>query len=196
MQGNFDQCMEVVARWEGGWSDHPEDNGGATMYGITIGTLRAWRGRPVTKDDVRRLTKAEALEIYRAWYWQPVRGDDLPAGVDLVAFDAAVNSGPGRSARWLQQALNVRMDGVVGPATVAAACREDPAALIVAATQVRLTWLRGLDDWRHFGRGWTNRVEDVRSKALLMAAAPEPTAEPDPRPTCWQRVKTFLKGED
>ena len=180
-KGNFERCMAITATWEGGWSDHPEDNGGATMYGITIGTLRAWRGKPVTKDDVRRLTKAEALEIYRAWYWQPVRGDDLPLGLDLVAFDCAVNSGPSRGARFLQAAIGVAADGFVGPATVAAAKVADPVKTINKACDDRLGWLRGLDDWPHFGRGWTNRIEDIRKQALAMASAPAAKAAPEPR---------------
>lgn len=192
-KGNFESCMAITATWEGGWSDHPEDNGGATMYGITIGTLRAWRSKPVTKDDVRRLTKAEALEIYKAWYWQPVRGDDLPFGLDLVAFDCAVNSGPSRGARFLQGALGVAADGMVGPATVAAARAADPVKTINKACDDRLGWLRGLDDWPHFGRGWTNRVEDIRAKALAMASE---DAAPAAKPCAgiFKSIRAKLKG--
>jgi len=186
MNGAFERCMEVVAKWEGGWSDHPEDNGGATMYGVTIATLSAWRGHKVTKEDVRALTREEAREIYRAWYWQPVRGDDLPAGVDLIAFDAAVNSGPNRSARWLQTAVQARPDGHVGPATLKAVLALDPKAVIVSATQIRLLWLMGLPDWKHFGRGWRNRVEDVRAQAMVMARDEEAVKQ--------AALPSFLKG--
>lgn len=189
MKGNFERCHAITAKWEGGWSDHPADNGGATMYGITIGTLRAWRGKPVTKDDVRKLTKAEALKIYRAWYWQPVRGDDLPAGLDLVVYDLAVNSGPSRGAKFLQSAIGVPADGHVGPETVNAAKGVNVAATINRICDARLSWLRGLDDWKHFGKGWTNRVQDVRAKALgfvekqdepasVVAKKPEPVDNP------------------
>lgn len=192
MNGNFERCMAIVADWEGGWSDHPADNGGATMYGITISTLRAWRGKPVTKDDVRKLTKTEALRIYRAWYWQPVRGDDLPAGLDLAVYDLAVNSGPSRAARFLQGVLRVQTDGVIGSRTVSAAQAANVTAAINMICDNRLAWLRGLDDWPHFGKGWTNRVEDIRRKALDMARPqiadpprpkPKPAPDPEPKPS-------------
>lgn len=174
----FDRCMEVVARWEGGFSDHPQDNGGPTQYGITIATLRAWRGHPVTREDVQNLTRKEANAIFASWYWQPVRADDLPPGVDLVAFDFAVNSGPTRAARFLQRALGVEQDGIVGKGTIIAAKGADPAKTINRMCDDRLDWLKRLNDWPHFGKGWTNRVEDVRREALAMAAAP--VSHPDP----------------
>jgi len=195
MKSNFERCMQVVAKWEGGWSDHPHDNGGATMYGITIGTLSAWRGRPVSKAEVKALTKDEALQIYRAWYWQPVRGDDLPAGVDLVAFDPAVNSGPSRGAKWLQAAVGVAQDGMVGPATVKAAQSADPVRTINHACDVRLSWLRGLNDWPHFGKGWTNRVEDVRAQAILMARDQE-VAKKASLPSFLRGICSKVKGEE
>ena len=168
-KGNFDRCMDIVAKWEGGYVNHPRDPGGATNYGITIGTLRSWRGKPVTAQDVQNLTKEEARKIYWAWYAQPVRFDDLPEGVDLVAFDFAVNSGPSRSAKFLQRALHVKADGFIGLVTLEAAEKAKPQTLINDVLNARLSWLQGLGTWATFGRGWRNRIEDVRQNALEMA---------------------------
>ena len=99
-----------------------------------------------------------------------MKGDDLPAGLDLVAFDAAVNSGPGRGARWLQEALGVNPDGVIGLKTIAAAQAAHKDAVIDRACDLRLGFLRQLSTWKTFGKGWTRRVEDVRDTASKMAA--------------------------
>jgi len=167
---NFEAVMVEIFKHEGGYVDHPRDPGGATNMGITHLTLADWRGAPVTKQDVRELTKQEARAIYRARYWHAIKGDDLPAGLDLVAMDGAVNSGPSRGARWLQQALGVTADGVIGPKTRSAAIVSNHPKIISRACALRLDWLRGLHHWGTFGRGWQRRVEDVERVALAMAA--------------------------
>lgn len=165
----FQACLAEVLRHEGGFVNHPSDPGGATNLGITKATLSEWRGKPVTVDDVRNLTVDEAGEIYRARYWQPIRGDALPPGVDLAVFDGAVNSGPGRSARWLQQALGVAQDGIIGPETLAAVGRAKPATLIIEICDARMAFLRSLSTWPTFGKGWTARVNEVQAAALRVA---------------------------
>jgi hypothetical protein len=116
----FAACLEEVLWHEGGYADNPRDPGGATNLGITIATLGEWRGRAVTKADVKALTREEAAAIYRARYWKRVRGDALPAGLDLAVFDFAVNSGPARAVKALQRELGVAQDGLVGPVTLGA----------------------------------------------------------------------------
>jgi len=190
----FDACLDVVLRWEGGWADHPEDPGGATMRGVTIGTYSQWKGRSVTKDELRAISDAEVRAIYRRNYWDKVRGDDLLPGIDLVAFDAAVNSGPARSIRWLQEALEVETDGKMGPATLAAAAASDPHRVIAEACDLRLAWLRLLRHWPTFGRGWENRVTDVRQSALRMALAPVPAPEAPPAPAAPAPAPTPTSG--
>lgn len=169
MRGNLARCMDIVFAKEGGYVDHPHDNGGPTNWGVTIKTLRAWRQEPVTKEDVKNLTRAEAEKIYAAWYAQPVRFDDLPLGVDLIAFDASVNSGPSRSAKWIQQAVGVKADGMIGLITLDAISKADPVELINRACMLRMEFLKRHEDWPHFGKGWTNRVENIRKEAIAMA---------------------------
>lgn len=168
MKHNFDACLAEVLKHEGGWSDHPKDPGGATMKGVTIGTFAQFKGRKVTKDELRAISDADLRAIYRRKYWDVVRGDDLPAGLDLVAFDAAVNSGPARGARWLQMAVGVEVDGKIGPATIAATGNTYVPAAIERAIAFRLSFLRNLKTWPTFGKGWQRRVDDVKAAALEM----------------------------
>lgn len=166
----FAACLAEVLPHEGGYSDHPSDPGGATNLGITHATLAAWRGKPVTKQDVRNLSKAEASAIYRARYWDAVQGDLLPPGLDLAVFDYAVNSGPGRAARSLQAVLGVTQDGAIGPATLAAVRRSPGAATIIMdLCDTRMLFLRSLPTFGTFGKGWTKRVTSIEEAALKMA---------------------------
>jgi len=180
---NFERALACVLAHEGGYVDHPSDPGGATNLGITQATLAHHRGGPVSKAQVRALTRAEAAVIYRQRYWAAIQGDSLPGGVDLLLFDFAVNSGPARAVRMLQRALGVSEDGVVGPQTLAALARADPAGVVDAVTRQRLGFLQRLPTWATFGRGWRSRVEAVRRQALALAqdgAASAVTSHPQP----------------
>jgi lysozyme family protein len=170
---NFDGALQRVLAHEGGYVDHPKDPGGATNLGITLATLARWRGRPVTKAEVAALTRAEAAAIYRAFYWDAVRADALPGGLDYAVFDLAVNSGPDRAARLLQRALGVAQDGRIGPHTLAAAAA-DPAAAIRALQRERRAFLERLPTWPVFGRGWSRRLDEVGRDALALAGPPQP----------------------
>ncbi len=211
---NFDACLAKVLVHEGGWADHPSDPGGATMKGITIGTYSRYKKRDVSKAELKAIPDADVRRIYKAEYWDKVKGDDLPAGLDYVAFDGAVNSGPQRGGKWLQQALGVNADGRIGPQTLARAKALDAGgkrSVIEAACTARMTFLRGLRTFPTFGKGWTARVEGVRRDALAMvgptipATAPTPPAQPQPpvaapsqpaRPEgLWAWLRRVLRGK-
>lgn len=179
MLGNFEACLKHVLQFEGGFVDHPHDPGRATNRGITIATYRAWKPG-ATVEQLKRITDKEVAEIYRAWYWQPIRGDDLPPGLDLVAFDAAVNSGPSRGAKWLQQALGTHADGKIGPMTISAAGRQYGPAVIQRACAIRMAFLRSLGTWGTFGRGWERRVNSTEALALSMAEPDGKTSRKPP----------------
>ncbi len=177
----FTMCHAVVEKWEGKFVNDPDDPGGATNMGITLATLRAWRNAPVSVDDVRHLGRAEALEIFRAKYWNKIDGDELPLAIAQVCYDAAVLSGPGRAVRQLQQALNglgrnVEVDGDMGPLTISACRISDERQLAAGLADIRESYLRGLGLFHKYGKGWMNRLNDVRKRAMAMvgvvAAAP------------------------
>jgi lysozyme family protein len=162
---NFEPSLIEVLKHEGGYVDHPRDPGGATNLGITIGTLKAYRGKAVSKADVKALTKAEAAQIYKRNYWDKIGADNLPDGVDFAMFDLAINSGVGKAKSIYAK---VKADTLPPPAAVAAICDE------------RLAFMKRLKTWPTFGKGWNTRVTGVRRKALLMASLPAPIAAPLP----------------
>jgi lysozyme family protein len=167
----FDRSVALVLRHEGGFVHHPNDPGGATKFGIAHETLSRARGRAVSGDDVRALTREEAISIYRRLYWDTVRADDLPEPVALAVFDFAVNSGPLKAVQALQCVLGIQADGAVGPLTVAAAQGADAVQTVRRLTRKRLGFLARLATWPVFGRGWRRRVLAVEREALLLAAS-------------------------
>ncbi|MBS0561667.1 MAG: glycoside hydrolase family 108 protein [Proteobacteria bacterium] len=167
---NFDVCVAATLAYEGGFSDNPDDPGGVTNFGITKRTLEAFLGRPVSVDEMRDLSSATAIEVYRANYWNHLRCGDLPAGVDLMVFDYGVNSGPATAARALQGLAGVTQDGAIGRVTLAAVAAAQAATLVDSLASARLSYLRALPGFATFGNGWSRRVEDIRQKAHQMAA--------------------------
>lgn len=172
MKENFEKCLKEVLRHEGGYVNNKRDPGGETNFGISR--------RSYPNENIRSMTRERAGEIYRRDFWNPIRGDDLPAGIDAVAFDAAVNSGVSRGAKWVQAAAGVTADGKIGPQTLAALRSADPVIVIHRALNARLEFLRSLKTWKTFGRGWQRRVDEVRAFALHLAEGAKPTAKPPP----------------
>jgi lysozyme family protein len=195
MRGNFERCLSDVLKHEGGWSDHPSDPGGATQKGVTIGTYRRYKPG-ATKEDLRNITDADLQRIYRDSYWDKVRGDDLPSGVDYAVMDFAVNSGPARAAMFLQEIVGVASDGKIGPLTLKAIDGWDAVALIEALTAKRLAFLKKLSTWTTFGKGWSSRVTGVlrlaKDMAITMPGRPAAPSKPPPQPTTTQPAKSPL----
>jgi lysozyme family protein len=162
-------CLPIILQFEGGFADNPKDPGGATNRGVTLNTYSAYLGRSATVAELQALTVDQVTPIYSHNYWLASHADACPPGVDLMVFDAAVNSGVGRSVRWLQQALGVDADGQVGPATLAALAKASPAGLITVLKTLRATFLRGLADAPDFP-GWFVRLDRVATWAESMAA--------------------------
>ena len=170
MQGNFEVCFRLVLKHEGGYVDHPKDPGGATNRGVTKKAWEEYVGHEVTKDDIKALTVEGVTPFYRKRYWDACKCDDLHAGVDYVVFDLAVNSGPGRAAKFLQEAVGATPDGRIGPRTLSAAADFGANLIIHKICARRESYYRSLPHFPTFGRGWLKRNEEVQKKALEMAA--------------------------
>ena len=170
MNQNFAEALQKVLHHEGGFVNHPADPGGMTNLGVTKKVWEEWVGHPVDEKTMRELTPASVAPMYRAKYWDKIKGDDLPAGVDYAVFDAAVNSGPGRAVKWLQGCVGVEQDGGIGPKTLAAVEAMDPAELVEDYAKRRLSFLMDLQHWPTFGKGWSRRVADVQANATTMLA--------------------------
>ena len=168
-QGRFDRCLAEVLRLEGGYVDDPRDPGGATKFGVTRAALSEALGQDASADEVAALSQAEAGEIYRRRYWGPTGCAALPAGLDLLAFDMAVNMGPGTAARLLQTALGAAADGIVGPRTLAFAASRPAAETIRAVSDLRRGRYRALAGFAAFGRGWLRRTDEIEALALAWA---------------------------
>ena len=168
----FDNAFRTVIDVEGGYTTNPLDpgnwTGGRCRLGQCNGTKYGILAAAYPSVNISTLTLSDAQQIYRRDYWEKVGGDALPPALALLVFDAAVNSGTDRAARWLQTALNVVVDGIVGPITIATAQQSlGQGAVILAEYQAqRLLFLSGLPTWRTFGLGWIRRVCTVQLQAL------------------------------
>jgi lysozyme family protein len=170
MKDNFESALEAVLHHEGGFVNHPADPGGMTNLGVTKKVWEEWVGHEVDEKTMRGLTPEIVGPMYKAKYWDKVKGDDLPSGVDYAVFDAAVNSGPGRAAKWLQGCVGVEQDGGIGLKTLAAVSAINPAELVEDYAKRRLSFLMDLPHWGTFGKGWGRRVAAVQTVAATMTA--------------------------
>ena len=171
---NFLPCFNETESFEGGYVNNPHDPGGATLKGVTQGAYNAWRlGKGRGVQPVRGATDAEIQAIYREQYWNPVRGDDLYVGLDLIMVDYGWGSGPVTAIRHLQRVLGVSVDGQFGLETLGAIRPfngQNRAMLINKLCDDRTAFFQSLSTWVYFGRGWTVRLNGIRAKALAMNA--------------------------
>ena len=168
MKITFQLITQDLLGSEGGFSNRSRkaDPGGPTNLGITQGTLKAWRGRAVSVEEVKSLSREEALQIYRAQYWDAVKGDMLPRGLDYAVFDFAVNSGAARAVRELQKILKVKVDGVLGLITLEAVRTHSAISLINLLSAARLKFMKRLKNWTYNKNGWSRRVRHVQERSL------------------------------
>ncbi len=168
---NFPASLAAVLQSEGGRVDDPQDPGGRTAYGVTQRVYDDWRrAHSEQPQDVWDIPPDETAAIYKALYWNLLKADELPSGVDFTTFDFGVNSGIGRAAKFLQRVVGVPDDGQIGSQTLAAVAGMDAADVINGLCDARLAFLQGLPTFVRFGHGWSTRVAQVRSTALGMAA--------------------------
>lgn len=169
-KGNFAPCLADVLVHEGGYTSDRRDpgnwTGGKVGAGVLKGTKKGISAAAFPHLDIKALNDNQIAEIYGAKYWRPIRGDELPAGVDLSTFDYGVNSGPSRSAKDLQRVLGVTADGRIGPVTILAAKAADARSVIKGHCGKRMGFLRSLAIWQTYRNGWTSRVAKVEAKAL------------------------------
>jgi lysozyme family protein len=147
----FDQVFDKLINHEGGYVFNPHDPGGETKFGISK--------RSYPHLDIHSLTLADAKTIYRRDFWDRAQCDKLHPDLAFDLFDGAVNSGIGQAIRWLQRAVGVADDGVVGPLTLASINREnDTSAIRARYNGHRLDFMTRLSTWDVFGKGWARRI--------------------------------------
>lgn len=150
----FDQAFTRLLGNEGAYSAVAADPGGETMWGITkrVAQANGYQG------DMRELSQSTAREIYRRLYWDAIQADELPEEVRFDVFDAAVNSGCTQAIKWLQRAVGVYDDGLIGPLTLEAAALKPAASVLARFNGQRLEFMTGLSTWTTFGKGWARRI--------------------------------------
>jgi|TARA_R110002050_G_scaffold68805_1_gene149085 lysozyme family protein len=166
MKSNFEECMARLLAHEGGYVWHAEDPGGETNFGVTRAVYEQYAGRQVMDGEMEGLTHDDVYPIYKENYWDRVRGDELPSGVDLSVFDWGVNSGTSRSAKALQRIAGVEQDGGIGPMTLQAVLEIEPAEIIEQMHHMRDSFYRSLSTFDTFGRGWIRRNDETKEQAL------------------------------
>lgn len=172
MKENFNKAFKDVLVYEGGYVDDPDDPGGMTNMGITAKTLAEFTGRrlsTITEKEMRELTKDQVKPIYKRKYWDACKCDQLPAGLDILVFDFAVNSGPGRAIKELQQCLRVDDDGILGVITLKHISTFPLELLIKEYANARRDFLQQIKTFPKFGKGWIARVDKVEATANSIA---------------------------
>ena len=163
---NWEKCLKLILHHEGGYVNHPKDPGGETNLGVTKRVYEEWGG---TKD-MKDLTVEDVSPIYKKNYWDKMKCDDLPSGLDLCVFDFGVNAGPGRAAKYLQTLIGTVADGGIGPNTLAKLKEyTDKTGVKETITNYqndRQSYYEKLSTFKTFGRGWTRRVEETTKLAL------------------------------
>ena len=154
---DFGTAFDLLITHEGGFSSHPDDPGGATMYGVTEKVARA----EGFTGSMRNFSLNDAKTIYRKNYWDACRCDLMPDQLRYPLFDAAVNSGPGQSIKWLQSALGVKADGAIGPVTQQAANVCFPLVVRQKMIGNRLRFMTNLNNWPSFSKGWARRIAAI-----------------------------------
>ena len=168
MKENFESSLEHVLKSEGGFVNNPKDPGGMTNLGVTKAVWEAFVGHPVSEADMRALTPEKVAPMYENKYWDACKCDELPAGVDYLVFDFAVNAGPGRSIKTLQKALAVPEDGAIGPTTLHNIAIMDRGELIARFSEAKEEFYKSLKTFDTFGAGWLKRVAEARGIAQTM----------------------------
>ena len=176
MADPFDPCLAFTLAQEGGWADDPYDPGGPTNRGLTMPDLLHWN-REATLADLRAMPDDLVAALYRALYWMPVRGWALWPGLDLMLFDAAVNTGVGIAGKQLQRLVHVVPDGAVGVITAQAARSvDDRPALLLALRDAQVGGYRAMGNFPRFGNGWLARCERRHAAACHLSTSAGATA--------------------
>jgi len=167
MPSNFQECLDLVLKSEGGWVNNPADPGGETNLGVTKAVWEEYLGHAV--KTMKNLTKDDVAPMYELKYWRPCYCEVLPRGLDFVIFSMGVNAGPGRSVKLLQQSIGCVPDGVIGPRTRELISASNSANLISKFSETRREYYRSLKTFPIFGKGWLARVDREEQEALQMA---------------------------
>ena len=182
MKENFDKCLEMLLKHEGGFTADTRDRGnqigdghgnqGSTMLGVTSKVYADWTGKPAPIELMKTLTQEDVAPIYKKNYWDKCKCDDprVNSGLDYVLFDWAVNSGVSRASKAIQKICGASPDGVIGNQTLSMIEKQDPKYMIEEFAVIRQGFYESLSSFKTYGNGWTRRNKEATEKALSMAS--------------------------
>ena len=176
MISNWDKSFDMVIAHEGGFTTWVRAAGkelappqiSAEVLRKMKKTAEDYLGHEVTQDDMKVLKKEDVKPLYKRDYWDAVRGDDLPAGVDYAVFDFAINAGPAAARKMIQRALGVTPDGAIGAITLKAIQEADGKELLEKFSQSKEAFYKALPTFETYGKGWLRRIADVKTSASTM----------------------------
>ena len=122
---------------------------------------------------MKNLTREDVEPIYKKNYWDKMKCDDLPPGLDLCVFDFGVNAGPRRAAKYLQKLVGATADGIIGPGTLGVlntyiGTVDTHEGVIKTYQNARQSYYENLSTFKTFGKGWTRRVNETTELAVKM----------------------------
>ncbi len=153
MKENFDEALKAILKHEGGFVNHPKDPGGMTNLGVTKKVWEEWVGHAVDEKAMRALTPETVGPMYKKKYWDAVKGDEMPDGLDYLMFDFAINAGPGRAIKTMQSLKDANQS-----------------ELVAKFSAEKEAFYRSLPTFGTFGKGWLRRVAEAKTHAESMLA--------------------------
>tara|TARA_R110002153_G_scaffold223652_1_gene376237 strand:+ start:1212 stop:1757 length:546 start_codon:yes stop_codon:yes gene_type:complete len=179
MNRNWGAFFDMLIAHEGGFTDDQRDSGnkkgdghgnkGSTMLGVTAYNWAKFSGKPAPIDVMKQLTVDDVMPLYKSNYWDAIKADDLPSGVDVSCADLCVNAGPSRASKILQKVVGAKPDGKIGPQSLAAVSLQEPKDLLQKYYDERERFYRSLRDYKIYGNGWSRRNKETLHKALELA---------------------------
>ena len=168
MKHNFETALEMLLEHEGGYVNHPKDPGGETNLGVTKRTWAKWLDRDINEGEMKELTPEDVADLYKKEYWDRLKCDNLPTGLDFFCFDWGVNSGTGRSAKALQRIISVAQDGAIGPKTLRALEDHNAKEVVDLMHSRRQEFYENLTTFETFGKGWTRRNKKALKQSIKL----------------------------
>ena len=172
----FEDALKFVLKWEGGFTNHPKDPGGATNKGITQKVYDVYKvSRKHPKMSVKHILDFEVKDIYETKYWDLVRAKWLKAPLGLVMFDTAVNFGPAGAIRRLQKALKVTITGTWTQEISDVIHECDAGKVALEICKLRKIWrnyrVKQNPSQKVFLKGWLNRDNDLINEVNKLLGA-------------------------
>jgi lysozyme family protein len=156
----FNKCIEPILNWEGDYVNDPKDPGKETKYGIS---------KKYHPDlDIKNLTLEKAKQIYFDEYWKPIKGQELPPGINILVLDCAINQGVKIAIICLQQSVPTIVDGIIGPKTISATKVQNPDTTTMNIMAYRALRYSKTRNYKRYGKGWLRRLADIHRHAVLM----------------------------